>query len=215
MIQITVSDHKGNTKESALGAVNSFDEATRRLAGIDGGARRAIGAAIERTMTSARAYAARSVTKEYALTSTVFKEYTKVTSSNKHRTVKVDHGTTECGILFHGYHIPLIRFDTSFGADGLLTTRVKRGSSAKALEHAVGNKRKAAFTATVNGRLGIYEREGRERFPIDQLFGPATPQMMSANEAVMDDIQDHIRETFEKRLDHEITRILNGWGGRS
>ncbi len=206
MIHITVSDSRGS-RSDALGSTNSFDDATRLLAGIEGGARRAVGAAIQRTVTSTRAYAARAISKEYTISPTVFKEYTKVSSSNQKRAVRIEHGTTEYGIMFHGYHIPLIRFDTAFGADGRITTRVKRESPAVALDQ--------AFVANVGGRLGIYEREGRDRFPIKQFLGPATPQMMSANEDVMDDIQNHIHETFDKRLDHEITRVLNGWGGRS
>ena len=45
-----------------------------------------------------------------------------------------------------------------------------------------------------------------------ELFGPATPQMMYSNEAVTDEMEDKMVETYEKRIDHEILRVLNGWG---
>ena len=51
-----------------------------------------------------------------------------------------------------------------------------------------------------------------KRFPVEELYGPATPQMMYSNEEVMDEIEDKMAETYEKRIDHEILRVLNGWG---
>ena len=59
---------------------------------------------------------------------------------------------------------------------------------------------------------GIYERVGAKRFPVRELYGPSTVQMMHANERVMDKIEEKMAETYEKNIDHEILRILNGWG---
>ena len=36
--------------------------------------------------------------------------------------------------------------------------------------------------------------------------------MIYSNEEVMDEIEAKMAETYEKRIDHEILRILNGWG---
>jgi len=36
--------------------------------------------------------------------------------------------------------------------------------------------------------------------------------MMYANEAVTDAIDKKVFDTYEKRIDHEILRVLNGWG---
>lgn len=69
-----------------------------------------------------------------------------------------------------------------------------------------------AFRANAGSHWGIYERVGAERFPIRQLYGPATTQMMYSNEEVLDAIEEKMAETFEKRIDHEILRVLNGWG---
>ncbi len=35
--------------------------------------------------------------------------------------------------------------------------------------------------------------------------------MMYSNEAVMDSIVDKVKKTYDKRLEHEIMAILNGW----
>ena len=36
--------------------------------------------------------------------------------------------------------------------------------------------------------------------------------MMYSNEEVTDEIEAKMVETYEKRIDHEILRLLNGWG---
>ena len=69
-----------------------------------------------------------------------------------------------------------------------------------------------AFTAQMGKHRGVYERIGVERFPVRELYGPATPQMMYSNEDVLDEIEEKMAETYEKRIDHEILRVLNGWG---
>ncbi len=69
-----------------------------------------------------------------------------------------------------------------------------------------------AFSAQMGGHKGIYERIGVSRFPVEELYGPATPQMMYSNEEVTDEIERKVADTYEKRIDHEILRLLNGWG---
>ena len=63
-----------------------------------------------------------------------------------------------------------------------------------------------AFVADVNG-IKVFERKGEARFPIRKLFGPSVPQML-ANEQVREQINHEGNETFLRRLDHEINRIL-------
>ena len=36
--------------------------------------------------------------------------------------------------------------------------------------------------------------------------------MIGTNESVADQVEDKMAEVYEKRIEHEITRILNGWG---
>lgn len=177
----------------------SLDRAAKLLAGIPGGLSKALASALKRTATSTEAFAARAVRSEYVVTSSAFKEYT---TSKRH--ISTSGGSTEVSISFNGYHIPIIRFDTSVGKSGRITTRVMRGSSRKVLEN--------AFSARLGNDFGIYERVGAKRFPVRQLWGPATTQMMYSNEDVLDAINEHSTETFDKRLDHEVTRILNGFG---
>ena len=44
------------------------------------------------------------------------------------------------------------------------------------------------------------------------LYGPSTGQMMQ-NEKIIQQMDEVISQTFEQRIDHEISRILAGTGG--
>lgn len=177
----------------------TIDRATKLLAGIARGAERAIGSAAKRAATSGEAFAARAVREAYYVKASDFKKYTK----SKKRVVTDKSGTT-LDIEFSGYHIPLINFSTRVGKDGRIHTQVKRESSKSVLDN--------AFAQTVGrGHTGVFERVGDERFPIKELFGPSTPQMMSYNDDLEQEIGDHIRDTFDSRLEHEVLALLNGW----
>ena len=100
--------------------------------------------------------------------------------------------------------IPLTKFNTRVNGSGQVVTQVKRSSAAEVLEH--------SFQARMGEHQGIYERIGPSRFPVEEGYGPATTQMMYSNEEVTDEIERKVADTYEKRIDHEILRILNGWG---
>lgn len=109
-------------------------------------------------------------------------------------------------ITYAGNVLPLLTFNTKFSRNGLIQTQVKREGATAVLEH--------AFAARVFGPIGVFERVTEKRFPIEQKFGPSTAHMMSS-EQVVEKMDATVRETFERRLEHEITRVLNGWGGKS
>lgn len=58
----------------------------------------------------------------------------------------------------------------------------------------------------------IQDHVGSPRFPVEQKFGPSTGHMMQ-NEQVIENMEKTILETYETRIEHEILRVLNGWGG--
>lgn len=64
-----------------------------------------------------------------------------------------------------------------------------------------------AFIADVNGNK-VFKRVGKNRLPIDKLFGPSVPQMAD-EEGVVDVVNTKAAETYEQRLEHEINRILS------
>ena len=70
---------------------------------------------------------------------------------------------------------------------------------------------KGAFVGKMpNGSIGIFEREKESRLPITSLFGPSTTGMFTANKNIHDDVWEKIFDTFDKRVVHELRRLLDG-----
>ena len=179
---------------------DNLDKATRLLAGINGGVYKAVGSALTRAAAAGKTAAKQPVTKEYTISQSEFLARTR----NINHFVRESSGGISVVFGFRGNVIPLMKFNTRVNGSGQIVTQVKRSGSAETLN--------LAFSAQMGGHKGIYERVGVKRFPVEELYGPATPQMMYSNEEVMDEIERKVADTYEKRIDHEILRLLNGWG---
>lgn len=179
---------------------DSLDKATRLLAGINGGVYKAVGSALSRAAATGKTAAKQPITKEYTISQSEFLARTR----NINHFVRESSGGISVVFGFRGNVIPLMKFNTRVNGSGQIVTQVKRSGSAETLNR--------AFSAQMGGHKGIYERIGASRFPVEELYGPATPQMMYSNEEVTDGIERKVADTYEKRIDHEILRILNGWG---
>ena len=181
-------------------AEDSLDRVTKLLAGISGGVYKAVGSALTRAAAAGKTAAKQPVTREYSISQSEFLSQTR----NINHLVRDTGGGLSVVFGFRGNVIPLMKFNTRVNNSEQVVTQVKRSGAAATLDR--------AFTAQMGGHRGVYERVGVKRFPVEELYGPATPQMMYSNEEVMDEIEDKMAETYEKRIDHEILRILNGWG---
>lgn len=181
-------------------AEDSLDRVTKLLAGISGGVYKAVGSALTRAAASGKTAAKQPVTREYSISQSEFLSQTR----NINHFVRDTGGGLSVVFGFRGNVIPLMKFNTRVNNSGQVVTQVKRSGTAATLDR--------AFTAQMGGHRGVYERVGVKRFPVEELYGPATPQMMYSNEEVMDEIEAKMAETYEKRIDHEIMRLLNGWG---
>ena len=182
----------------AVNENSSIERAQKLLAGFPHGADKAIGSAIKRAAQTGETMAARGVREHYIVNAGTFKEYTK---SKRHITASA--GQTNVDIEFRGYHIPLSKFETRVDRSGRVSVRVKRSSSRTVLN--------SVFEGRMGGHRGLYERVTSARLPVEEKFGPSTPQMMDSDDDLEQEVADKIRETFEKRLEHEISAILNGW----
>ncbi|MEN6437024.1 MAG: hypothetical protein ABFD97_00405 [Syntrophobacter sp.] len=180
-----------------------LDRVTKLLAGIPDGVYRAVGSAIKRAASHGLTVGMRIVSEEYAISQGDLKERTR----NINTIEKTGPGSYEVTFGYRGNVIPLIRFDTKINKEGRVSARVLRTNARTAIEN--------AFTASVNGHTGIFEREGPSRLPIKELFGPSAVQAFYAHEETVDKMDAEVRNTYESRIEHEITRVLNGWGGKS
>lgn len=109
-----------------------------------------------------------------------------------------------------GHKVPLINFGARPSSPGrrkpALGVSVQVKKQRKVLRH--------SFVARMkSGHIGVFQREGEFRLPIEQKFGPSIPEMIS-NEKVINLIQENANERFKKNLDHEIDYVLQKMGAR-
>lgn len=180
-------------------SAGSLERATNLLAGISGGAYKAVGSALKRAADSGKTVAKRAVTKEYTISQSEFLARTR----NINHFVRQSSGEITVSFGYAGCMIPLTKFNTRINSSGQVVTQVKRSSAVEVLEH--------SFQARMGEHRGIYERISVSRFPVEERYGPVTTQMMYSNDEIIDEISAKASETFDKRIDQDILALLNGW----
>lgn len=179
---------------------DQLDRVNKILAGVPGGTFKAAYNALRRAGDTAKTRAGQFAAAEYTISKGSFmRNVTEKTVISGGAA-----GVAEMKISFAGNVLPLLTFNTKFGRDGRVQTQVKRNGGAASLEH--------AFVARVYGPAAVFERLGSSRLPVEQKFGPSTAHMMQ-NDQVVAQMEKTVQETFDSRMDHEILRVLNGWGG--
>ena len=167
------------------------------LAGIPNGAQHALINATNRGIITARARSAREIAKVYQL---------KVGDIKRSGRISMKLATPSRligSITYAGNVIPLIEFDVTHWGSHLLRASVKKGGGAT-LNH--------AYTANLKYGTRVYERKTSKRDSSQQLFGPSVAHMMQ-NIDVLHEVETATLDTLDKRIEHEISRILNGYGG--
>ncbi|MBP2655405.1 MAG: hypothetical protein H6Q73_2974 [Firmicutes bacterium] len=168
------------------------------LSHIGNGAPKAISSALNRTIDGVKTDVTRKVTETYDIKAKDVRATLRVQKANT--------DTLQASVSANGSPIPLIKFRVTPNKPGqkkigtLLRASVKRSG---------GKPISGAFVAKFkSGHIGIMQRDGKNRLPVKELYGPAVPQMMSENK-VREYVVDGAGERFEKRLDHEIEWLLN------
>lgn len=179
-------------------SAEQLDRISKLLRGVPGGAQKAVYGAINRGLTTIRAKSAAEISRVYRISSSAAK------SSGNMRMNKATESTMSGSITFAGHVIPLITFSVNYNRNGLVTTSVKRHGVNAALKH--------AYVTNLGHGLGVFERETPVRESSKQLFGPSMAHMM-AEESVVDKVTEAAQRTIDNRVEQEITRILNGYGG--
>ena len=171
------------------------------LAGIPKGAERAFSAAINRGLSHTKTQAFKQVKKVYAVKQSALNEATTT------RAQKASTGNLAGYISFSGVKIPLYKFQATPKTPG--TGKKVRAGVMKG----GGAVFESAFIAKMkSGHTGIFERITSKRIPIEEKMGLSAAQMVQ-NEVIMDQLAQEAQEKVDERLNHEIERILNGYGG--
>lgn len=180
----------------------TFDDSQKRrsellLAGIRNGASKAASRAINRAILTARSESINKAREEYTVKAKDVRETLKISKATPRRPIAV--------ISSLGAPLPLSSFQVS-----PKTVNGKRRSAIRVSVKKGGRQSfDRAFIARPSGQIDVYERAGKKRLPIRKLFGPSVPQMVG-NPKVISHIADKAREMMDKRLDHEIGRLLDG-----
>jgi len=57
-----------------------------------------------------------------------------------------------------------------------------------------------------NGTIGVFQRVGKKRYPIEQLYSVSAPQM-AGEDSIIEKAVERASIVFDDRLEHEIERI--------
>ena len=217
---VTIDDFKGN----------SLSHAEKVLAGIPGGVEKAAKSALQRAASHVQTQSTKQIQERYALSSGAIRE-----SGTVRLNYQIGAGLMAT-ILFSGRKIPLHKYHGSgplgptvdpsrkipvkvHGADGVHWIMTHPSIAARGhILRATGVKQfDNAFVAKVGngGHVGIFERTGGTASTgndrIREIMGLSNAQMVG-NDEVREKLSELASKKFDERMEHEITRLLNGWG---
>lgn len=192
--------HEDYISIASIGATEAqIEKASRYLAGIPEGTERALLNAMRRAMTEARTAGTRKVREVYAI------PYRDVLQSFC-MTKRPSRSDLSGELTSRGKSLMINKFrfrpthDTTGSRRKLVRVSVKREGGLKPLGQAFVHEGK------------VFQRVGRPSYPIKPVYAISIPQLLG-NKDVVEVVEKTLMGATEKRLDHEIYRLLNGFEG--
>lgn len=169
------------------------------LGGIKKAPNKAFYNSINRSLATVRTKSGRMIRETYRI------KQRDITNNQNMKLKRAKLSSLEGEIEFAGTVIPLINFKTT-------PSRPKQKSvSVSVLKNESGKRLQSAYIANLGKYgVGVFERMTRKRETSMQLYGPSTAHMMGNND-VLKKVEAAAQETINKRIEHEISRILNGY----
>lgn len=203
----------------------SLARAEKLLAGITGGVEKATKSAMTRTVSHVRTQSTKRIRERYAISAA---------NVRANENIKVTYrmgGGVQADILFSGTKIPLFRYSGAspkgpqFQKDALVRALVSGEwktvhpgvpGAGHQLNSTGPTTFQNSFVASFrSGHTGIFERTGGSTSTggaeIKEIMG-SSPAQMVGNGEVVEKLSEDASKKFEERMDHEIARILAGWG---
>lgn len=210
---------------SCIGA-EKFKSAEQALADVPGGMERAIRSATKRAASFLRTQSTKEIRQCYDITRKNIRAEQNVNVSYRY------FNGIEARITFRGNKIPLWRYGGSSPSKPTVNTEktvmaivngnlrpVHPGIAATGhqLVSTAPTTFSRAFVAQMqSGHIGIFERTGGKTATgdaeIKEIMGSSVPQMLG-NEEVQESLAEKTAAKMDERLEHEVNRILAGWGG--
>lgn len=175
-----------------------YDELRRTrdlLQHVPQGAERATARAMNRTLEGARTEVVRSVTSTYIIRAADVRETITIDKASADKLQARLRSQGAVIGLQHFQHSP--KAATNPRPKVGIRVRVRKDSRASALPG----------TFIAGGRIGIFQRAGRDRLPLERRFGPAVPSMVGT---VVEEqqIERQAGDRFIRELNHEIDYLL-------
>lgn len=204
---------------------DALRRAENLLAGIDGGVHTAVRNAISRAADAVRTGSVKAIRERYAISAANLRAEENVSVRYSYR------DGVQAMVTFSGAKIPLYRYSGTTPArptqdtGKLVSAKIGEqwrhvhpgvAASAHQLKGTAPRRFAQAFVAEMaSGHTGIFERTGGVTRggsdEIREIMGSSVPQMLGSQE-VQEKLARDAMDKFEERLDHEVLRILNGWG---
>lgn len=159
---------------------------------------KAFTSAINRVGQGVKTEASRKIRETYRIRSSDVSKYGNI------RVTRASPERMQLLLTSRGRNIPLIRFATSPNKPPdkqpkVLKASVKREGGRKPIP--------GAFVARMrSGHVGVFERAGKSRTPIEEKYGPAVPVMLN-NPEITQHLMDEAQRRMKVRLDHEMNRV--------
>ncbi|MBE6012088.1 MAG: hypothetical protein E7234_05975 [Lachnospiraceae bacterium] len=173
------------------------------LNNIPRGAEKALSSVISRANNTVKTEVIKGITDVYSISQKNIRADTNI----KMQTKNTGDGIVGT-VLFAGYKLPLYRFNVSPkkpSQKSMVKASLMKSNTQTPFEH--------AFIAQMkSGHIGVFKRDTGKRFPVSEYMGLSTAQM-ARNSVVLEKVEEAAQETINKRIEHEISRILNGYGG--
>jgi len=179
----------------------------RRLQTIGPKAMGAVRRSLNRSIRGVKTDTAREIRREYNVRAKDVKESFHVNPArgDELRAVATSRGS----------RIPLIAFSPRPSAPptwrGVPIAKRRPAEGVSVRIKKTREVRPGTFTARMRGgHTGVFFREGKDRLPIYEDHGPSIPQMIEHDADALDRIRAGAVDRFNKTLDHEIDRVLQG-----
>lgn len=172
------------------------------LAGVSNGAPRALSNAINRGLSRAKTEATKEIKKVYTI------KHSEIQKNTQIQVRQANAGEVAGYVSFSGVKIPLYKFSVTPKIPGTkekVHAVVKRGGGGTFEDGFIQKMRST-------GHVGLFVRKGSTRLPIEEKMGLAVAQMVG-NDQVLEQIEKEAQKTVDQRIEHEISRLLNGYGG--
>lgn len=171
------------------------------LSGVKNARGKVFSNAINRGLTAGKTEASKAIRQTYNV---------KAGTINKHGNTKIKRASSNNPIgqiEYAGAVIPLIEFKVS-----PREANKRKTVTAAVLKNGTGSRIEAAYVTNLKYGLGVFERLTSKRESSQTLYGPSVAHM-AENAKVLPKVEEKAQQTVNERVEHEIERILNGYGG--